>query len=102
MSGLGGWWGKEFFADGSAINIVQRQGVFSRHFTMRIEAASSLVDGRQGLVLYYQPGNPFPWMFVIDELRQLDATCLLGMTIANLPGLRGLAFPFVLQQVLNN
>jgi hypothetical protein len=101
MSGLGGWWGKEFFADGSAINIVQRQGVFSRRFTMHIVVASSLVDKRQGLALHYQPGNPFPWMFVIDELRQLDATRLLGMTIANLPGLRGLAFPFVLQQVSN-
>jgi hypothetical protein len=34
----------------------------------------------------------------VDEIRRMDGSTLLGMTIANVNGLRGLAFPFVLQK----
>jgi len=97
LSGLGGWWGKEFREDGTAINIVMRAGKFSMRFPMRFVNARSLIDGRDGLALHYQPGNPFPWPFVVDEIRQLDASTLLGMTMADVRGLRSLAFPFILQ-----
>ena len=97
LSGLGGWWGKEFHEDGTAINIVLRAGKFSMRFPMQFVTAKSFIDNRDGLALHYQPGNPFPWPFVVDEIRQLDASTLLGMTIANVRGLRGLAFPFILQ-----
>jgi hypothetical protein len=33
--GFGGWWGKEFGEDGSAINIFLRAGNFSRRFPMK-------------------------------------------------------------------
>ncbi|MCX6078327.1 MAG: hypothetical protein NTW32_02230 [Chloroflexi bacterium] len=98
VSGLGGWWGKEFLTDGSATNIVLRAGVFSSLFQMRLIETRSFIDQKHGLALHYQPESPFPWMFVVDELRRLDETSLLGMTIANLQGLRGLAFPFILQK----
>lgn len=97
MSGLGGWWGKEFHADGTAINIVLRAGKFSTRFPMKFSKAKSFIDGKDGLALRYQPGNPFPWMYVVDELRQLDDKTTLGMTIPNVNGLRHLAFPFILQ-----
>lgn len=97
VSGLGGWWGKEFYPDGTAVNIVTRAGEFSMRFPMRFVNARSFIDGKDGLALHYQPGNPFPWPFVVDEIRQLDASALLGMTLANVRGLRGLAFPFILQ-----
>jgi hypothetical protein len=35
---------------------------------------------------------------VRDELRALDASHLLGMTVIDLPGLRGQAFPFLLER----
>jgi hypothetical protein len=35
---------------------------------------------------------------VVDEVRRVDESSLLGMTIANISGLRGLAFPFILQK----
>ena len=97
VSGLGGWWGKEFYQDGTAMNIVTRAGEFSMRFPMRFMNARSFIDGKDGLALHYQPGNPFPWPFVVDEIRQLDASTLLGMTMADVRGLRGLAFPFILQ-----
>ena len=65
---------------------------------MKFVRASSFIDGRRGLALHYQPGNPFPWMYVVDEIRQVDGNTLLGMTIANLRGLRKLAFPFILEK----
>lgn len=97
ITGLGGWWGKEFHLDGTAINIVARAGRFSTRFAMRVTPAGSFVDGKDGLSLRYQPGNPFPWAYVVDELRRLDAATLLGMTVADAGPLRRLAFPFILQ-----
>lgn len=41
---------------------------------------------------------PFPWRFVRDELRAVDAPTLLGMTVVDLPVLRHLAFPFLLER----
>ena len=97
LSGLGGWWGKEFRADGTAINIVLRAGKFSTRFPMKLMPYRSFIDGKDGLAVHYQAGNPFPWMYIVDELRQMDDGVLLGMTIANVNGLRNLAFPFTLQ-----
>ena len=98
ITGLGGWWGKEFHNDGTAINIVFRAGSFSTRFPMQFVCARSFIDGKDGLALHYQPGNPFPWPFIVDEIRQLDESALLGMTLAKVRGLRGLAFPFILQK----
>jgi len=98
ISGLGGWWGKEFYDDGTAINIVLRAGKFSTRFPMKFVKTKSFIDDKDGLALHYQQGNPFPWMFIVDELRQLVETTVLGMTLANVNGLRGLAFPFILQK----
>lgn len=97
LSGLGGWWGKEFSTDGTAINIVLRAGKFSTRFPMKLVTARSFIDGKDGLAVHYQAGNPFPWMYIVDELRQMDDGILLGMTLANVNGLRHLAFPFTLQ-----
>jgi hypothetical protein len=97
LSGLGGWWGKEFHKERTAINIVVRAGNFSTRFPMKLVNAQSFIDGKDGLALHYQAGNPFPWMYIVDELRRIDDTTLLGMTLANLRGLRHLAFPFILQ-----
>jgi hypothetical protein len=98
ITGLGGWWGKEFHDEGTAINIVLRAGKFSTRFPMKLVKAESFIDHKEGLALHYQQGNPFPWMYVVDELRQLDETTILGMTIPNVSGLRALAFPFILQK----
>ena len=97
ISGLGGWWGKEFHDDGTAVNIVLRAGKFSTRFPMKFVKATSFIDRKDGLMLQYQQGNPFPWMYVVDEIRQIDEMTILGMTLANVNGLRGLAFPFILQ-----
>lgn len=97
LTGLGGWWGKEFSADGTAINIILHAEKFSTRFPMKLVAAKSFIDGKEGLALHYQAGNPFPWTHIVDELRRIDDTTLLGMTLANVNGLRGLAFPFILQ-----
>ena len=97
ISGLGGWRGKEFHTDGTAINIVLRAGNISTRFPMKLVNTKSFIDGKDGLALHYQAGNPFPWMYIVDELRRIDNTTLLGMTLANLKGLRQLAFPFILQ-----
>lgn len=97
LSGLGGWWGKEFHPDGTAVNIVFRAGNFSTRFPMNLVSSKSFIDGKEGLALHYEAGNPFPWMYIVDELRRIDEATLLGMTLANLNGLRRLAFPFILQ-----
>lgn len=98
ITGLGGWWGKEIFQDGTAINIVLRNGKLSRCFPMKVICGKSVLDRQNGLALRYQKGNPFPWMFIIDEIRRIDEITLLGMSRLNIPGLRWFAIPFVLQK----
>jgi hypothetical protein len=97
LAGLGGWWGKDIFQDGTAINIVLRGGKFSRRFPMEVICGKSILDAQDGLALRYQKGNPFPWMFIVDEIRRMDEITLLGMSRINIPGLLWFAIPFVLQ-----
>ena len=96
ITGLGGWWGKDVFDNGTAINIVLRDGRLSTRFPMVFVQEGSHIDGREGLALHYQKGNPFPWMLIVDEIRRIDDSTLLGMTRLNIPGLRWFALPFVL------
>jgi hypothetical protein len=98
LTGLRGWWGKEFHADGTAVNLLRRGGELVPRFPMIVVRAGSMIDRQDGLALHYRRGSPFPWMFVVDELRRLDDTALLGMTVPNAGGLRRLAFPFLLQR----
>jgi hypothetical protein len=97
VSGLGGWWGKHFEADGRAVNLVQRGGKLEARFPMQLVEVISTFDGQPGLALHYGEENPFPWPYIVDELRQLGEGAFLGMTYVNTRALRGLAFPFLLE-----
>ena len=55
------------------------------------------LDGKPTLALIYAQDNPFPWPYIVDELRQLDAEAYLGMTYVNWGVLRKLAFPFLIE-----
>jgi hypothetical protein len=98
ITGLGGWWGKEFgpSPEAGAINLVLRRGEYRRIFPMYFVQQLSHLDGRHGLALRYQPGNPFPWPLMVDELRRIDGETVLGMSLVDLGGLRRLALPFIL------
>ena len=54
-SALGGWWGKEFYEDGSGINLVRRQGELQGIFPIRVSATDSLLDGKPCLQVRYLP-----------------------------------------------
>ena len=99
IAGLGGWWGKVIYEDGRAVNIVVSDQKISTRFRMRLRQERSYIDGREGIALHYQKDNPLLWLFIADEIRRLDDTTLLGMTRPKIPGLRWLAFPFVLKKV---
>jgi hypothetical protein len=98
VTGLGGWWGKNIFEDSTGINIILRNGQFSTRFPMELICGKSVIDGQEGLALRYQKGNPFLFMFIVDEIRRIDGITLLGMSRLNVPGLRWFAIPFVLQK----
>lgn len=97
ISGLGGWWGKYFDGDGNGTNLVEREGRLQQRLPVRAVNITSLVDSKPALALQYLPDNPFPWPFIVDELRQLEPGLLLGMMVVNISFLRRLAFPFLLQ-----
>jgi hypothetical protein len=94
--GLGGWQGKEFAGDGTGLNLVRRGGEVQRRFPVRITEAISLLDDKPCLAIHYTAECPFPWPHVVDELRGLDSSCLLGLTMVDVRSLRGLALPFLL------
>ena len=99
VTGLGGWWGKDFSTEGHACNLVLRKGQFKRCFPMTLVEQASFIDGRPGLALRYAASNPFPWPLIVDELRCINQDLVLGMTMAKLGPLQRLALPFVLQPV---
>jgi hypothetical protein len=96
LGGLGGWWGKDFLGGGAGLNLAQRGGKLVRLFPFRLVECASLIDDRQGIAVQYTSACPFPWPHVRDELRTLDGTTLLGMSVIDLGPLRRLAFPFLL------
>jgi hypothetical protein len=96
LGGLAGWWGKAFDGRGGAVNIVVRDGTQHRVLPMAIARVPSLIDGVPGLTLGYPKGSPFPWPWIVDEVRRLDERTLLCMTLIKSKGLSKLAFPFVL------
>jgi hypothetical protein len=56
----------------------------------------SLIDGRPCLTVIYPSSSPFPWPWVVDELRWLADNCLLGMTLVSRKPLNKSALPFLL------
>ena len=97
IGGLARWRGKEFTEPGRAVNLVRRGETLARVLPMVVTAAPSLVDGKPGVSLGYPPGSPFPWPWIVDEVRRLDVETLLCMTVVALRWLPRLAFPFLLR-----
>ena len=96
LFGLGGWWGKEIQSLEQGTNIVKRRAAYIRILPFQVAQIQSLVDGKQGVTLHYTDGAWFPWTYVYDEIRRINHTRMLGMTITNLPGFRRVALPFLL------
>ena len=96
LGGLSGWWGKAFDGQGHGDNILRRRGSFMRVLPMVVRSAPSHLDGKEGITISYPAGSPFPWPWIVDEVRRLDPTTLLGMTLATLDWAPKIAFPFLL------
>ena len=94
---MGDWRGKDFDSQGNAINLVWHRGQIVRRFPMNLLEQDSLIDHKPGLALSYAPTNPFPWPWIIDELRSIQPGIVLGMSIARFELLQRLPLPFLLQ-----
>jgi hypothetical protein len=94
--GLGGWWGKQFDGRGRGSNIVNRGGRLATKLPVTLAETPSLIDGAPCLAVIYPAESPFPWPWVIDELRTVDDRRLLGMTLVTRPPLNKIALPFML------
>jgi len=94
---MGKWLGKDIDAEGRALNLVQTGGGIVQKFPMRLVEQESLIDGKPGLALRYEASNPFPWPWIIDELRSIQPDLVLGMTVTQIGSLARLPLPFVLQ-----
>jgi hypothetical protein len=104
LTGMPGWFGKEFDPPGSdpallsGRNLVWRRGAVGRSITMLAQVAPSRVDGRLALVLSYPSDARWPWRRTTDELRPLDDQTLLGVGFVDAPLIRGLPLPFLLRR----
>lgn len=97
--GLPDWYGKRFDAAGKGINLLQQHGAFQTTMPMQVRVEPSRLDGKPAAVVHYGSASPLPWRHVIDELRVLEGDTLLGMTLLDLPLMRGLPLPFLLYRV---
>jgi hypothetical protein len=98
ITGLGGWWGKEFDTSGNAVNLTIRRGCCEPRFSMFVITQRSYLDRLPGLAMRYRPENPFPWPYILDEIRRINDRALLGMTLVDVRPFRRLAFPFILEK----
>ena len=93
LGGLPGWMGKRFINETQAINVLKGG---EERLPMRVELASSWLDGKPVMVCRYGTDAAWPWRRVRDEFRVLSGTTWLGMTLIDLPGLRRVGWPFLL------
>jgi hypothetical protein len=96
IGGLGGWWGKDFDEQGGIDNLLERGGALRRTLPGKVQQAASLLDGKPCQRIEYPKGSRLPWVWVVDELRQVAEGELLGMMVLNISWLPHLAFPFAL------
>ncbi|MDY0105467.1 MAG: hypothetical protein RBS27_02245 [Giesbergeria sp.] len=98
LGGLPGWQGKRFLAPDLATNVLLCRGRPIERFELHCTESASPINGRPSVLLDYGAQAPRPWRWVRDELRALDGDRLLGMTVIDLPGVRGQPFPFLLER----
>lgn len=96
ITGMGDWRGKYMESGGMIINLVQTKDGLERKLPMHLIERDSIIDGRGGIALCYEGSNPFPWPWMTDEIRSIQADWLLGMTIVQWGALVRLPLPFVL------
>lgn len=96
---LRGWWGKDFPSPGHCNNLVTRGGTMERVLPVDVVQAISLLDGKMSLTLAYSSDSPWPYRWVVDELRLTPAGSLLGMLVPARRGLPRFALPFMLHPV---
>lgn len=99
LLGFHGWAGKRIEADGNGVNLARRGGRVVPFAPMRIRLETSRLDQRPAWVLRYPANARFPQPHMADEFRQLDQRTLLGLSFTDLPGLCGMALPFLLIRV---
>ncbi len=99
LSPLRGWCGKRFDAAGQGINLVRRSGRVQAMVPMRVVSRASAVDGAPVLATEYDAQAPWLLRGVADEFRVLNDYTLLGLMTVTRPGLRWVAFPFLLTRV---
>ena len=96
MLGFRNWCGKRFIDGGLSGENLFGKDIIREKYPFVTSLNGSVLDDKTSLVIQYSRGCPFPWMYVIDELRQLDETRILGMTILNLKRIPKIPFPFIL------
>ena len=66
ISGLRGWWGKQFVGDGNASNLVRKNGGLEMVLPMKLIIEDSMVDGKQDWLSITTARTPSPglisWM----------------------------------------
>ena len=95
---LRGWWGKDFPSPGHCDNLVSRGGTIERVLPVDVVQAVSLLDGKTGITLPYSSDGPWPYRWVVDELRLTLTGSLLGMVVPA-RWLPRFALPFMLHPV---
>lgn len=97
FSGLRGWVGKRIEGGGRAVNLVTRGGMLQDYCPMQVSSGPSRVDKGTSLIFRYPPESPGLLRFFQDELRQWKDGDILAFATIDLPLLRHLPLPFVLQ-----
>lgn len=100
--GLPRWYGKRLALEagrGRGTNLLRTPSGLQETLPMQVATGLSSIDDHPAVIVSYARGSRRPWPWVVDELRQLDADTLVGMTVVDLPVLGRLGgTPFLLRR----
>lgn len=99
IGALARWQGKQFGDNKHAYNRVERRGLTELVVPMAVSISPYTRGGGKAIALKYPKKSPFPWNFVLDELRPLGDGNYLGITTMDWPLIRRIPIPFVLMSM---
>lgn len=99
VGALAGWKGKWFECEGRTLNIVARRT--GDEFVVPMDTSIREYSRGSGKViaLDYPGDSPFPWNYILDEIRPLGNGDYLGTTTFRAPFARRIPIPFMLKHI---
>lgn len=99
ITGVDGWWGCRFDAEGAGSTLHGSRSAPEERHPLRVREHDSELDRRASLMIELPITAGPVWRRVVEEPRRLDESRALVMAIAELPIVGARGWPFLYERV---